>query len=294
MTAPRQVLPNTTYLITHRCLERHFFLRPGTVTNETFLYVLAVAAKRHHIRIHGFCVLSNHYHLVLTDPQARLPAFQQYLDGLVARALNAAMGRAEYFWAPGGYNAVTLCTPADAADKTAYALANPVAAGLVSSARMWPGLWSAPALLGVGRLEARRPKHFFDPEGALPERAVLELTPPPGFESAQAFREAVEGGLADRESAARRTFRRFLGVARVLAQRATGRPASAAPHGRLRPRVASRDTRARIEALGRLRNFLGEYREAWEARREGLLGVLFPAGTYQLRVEHGVACTGFG
>jgi hypothetical protein len=50
----------------------------------------------------------------------------------------------------------------------------------------------------------------------------------------------------------------------------------------------------RNEALARLRAFLGDYREAWEARREGLAALLFPAGTYQLRVEHGVACVGYG
>jgi len=49
MTAPRQVLPGTTSLITRRCSERRFFLRPTAVTNEIFLYVLAVAAKRYNV-----------------------------------------------------------------------------------------------------------------------------------------------------------------------------------------------------------------------------------------------------
>jgi len=253
-----------------------------------------MAVNRYHIRLHAFCVLSNHYHLVLTDPNARLPAFQQYLDGLVGRALNAAMGREDHFWSAEGYNAVALCTPDDAADKAAYVLANPAAAGLVERGRLWPGLWTGPELLGAGRLVARRPKHFFDPDGEMPERAMLELTLPPGFESVGAFREVVEAGLAERESGARRIYRKFVGVAKVLAQRPTSRPKEPTTRGSMRPRVASRDKRKRIEALERLRTFLGEYREAWEARREGLVGVLFPAGTYQLRVEHGVACLGYG
>jgi len=294
MTAPRQVLPGVTYLVTRRCLERKFLLRPDRTTNETFLYLLAVATRRYRIKLHAFCVLSNHYHLVYTDPEARMPAFQQYLDGLVGRALNAALGREDHFWSAEGYNAVTLCTPHDVADKTAYVLANPVAAGLVERARMWPGLWSTPELLGTGRFVAHRTKHFFDPDGAMPLRAVLKLSVPSGFESAAAFCEAVAGGLAEREAAARRTFRKFLGVAKVMAQRVTGRPASPTPRGSLRPRVASHDAGKRIEALERLRAFLAAYEEAWAARREGLVGVLFPAGTYQLRVEHRVACVGFG
>jgi putative transposase len=100
MTAPRQVLPDTTYLITRRCAQRQFLLRPSPITNEVFLYVLAVAARRFQVCVHAFCVLSNHFHLVVTDPGARLPAFEQYLDSLVARALNASLGRWESFWAP--------------------------------------------------------------------------------------------------------------------------------------------------------------------------------------------------
>lgn len=294
MTAPRQILRDATYLVTHRCLDRQFLLRPGPATNETFLYVLAEAVRRHGIRLHAFCVLSNHYHLVLTDPLARLPAFEQYLDGLVARALNSALDRDDDFWSGRGYSAVTLATPADVADKSAYTLANPVAAGLVERGHLWPGLWSAPEQLGTGRIEVRRPRHFFDPKGSMPERAVLELTVPPGFDSAEAFREAVEAGLAERESLARSTLRRFLGVARVLAQRATERPVREEAKGGLRPRVASRDRWKRIEALGRLKSFLVAYRDAWLARKEQCPGFVFPAGTYQLRVEHGVPCVGYG
>jgi hypothetical protein len=159
---------------------------------------------------------------------------------------------------------------------------------------LWPGLWSAPAQLGSGRIEARRPDHFFDPDGGLPEREVLELKVPPGFASADAFREAVETGLAERESAARRTLRHFLGVAKVLAQRVTARPAEASPRGALRPRVASRDAALRMKVLDRLKAFLDAYRRAWAARRGRKDGVVFPEGTYQLRVEHGVACVGYG
>ena len=83
MTAPRRVLPGTVYLITRRCSERRFFLRPSKVINEIFLYVLALSAQRHGVLVHAFCVLSNHAHLIITDPQGRLPAFMQYLDSLV-------------------------------------------------------------------------------------------------------------------------------------------------------------------------------------------------------------------
>jgi hypothetical protein len=238
--------------------------------------------------------MSNHFHLVVTDPKARLPAFLQYLDGVGARALNAAVGHREAFWGPDTYSAVALATPSDVVDKTAYLLANPVAAGLVRSARAWPGLWSAPEELGGGEVVARRPRVFFDPKGPLPETVSLKLAAPPGFASGEAFREQVKARYAEREARAARSRTGFLGVLKVLAQKPTGQPKSEERLRRLKPKVASRDRWKRLEVLGRLAEFVRAYREAWEARREGEPKVVFPEGTYQLRLLHGVACVGAG
>jgi len=60
------------------------------------------------------------------------------------------------------------------------------------------------------------------------------------------------------------------------------------------PRVAARDKWKRIEALGRLVEFLRAYRSAWSKTREGRADAIFPCGTYLLRVAHGVPCAGFG
>jgi putative transposase len=290
MTAPRQVLPGTTYLVTRRCSQRQFFLRPSRLTNEIFLYVLAVAAQRFGIKVHAFCVLSNHYHLVVTDPSARLPEFGQYLDSLTARALNRALARWENFWAPNSYSAVALATPEDVLDKAAYTLANPVAAGLVRHGKQWPGLWSDPECIGSAPLQAPRPKVFFSRKGGMPASASLKLTVPPGFGSAKAFREALAAAVTEHEVKATESGREFLGVAKVLAQKPNARPASAEPRRALNPRVGARDKWKRIEMLNRLVRFLTAYREAWSARQAGEANVIFPAGTYLLRVAHGVSC----
>ncbi len=293
MTAPRQIVAGATYLVTRRCAQRHFLLRPSATTNQVFLYLLALAAHRYGIQVHALCVLSNHVHLILSDPNALLPAFHQFLDGLVARALNASLGRWEAFWAPDSYSAVKLVSPRDIVDKTSYVLANPVAAGLVGSGSAWPGLWSAPSRIGGDAYLVKRPKHFFDPKGGLPDEVSLQLTPPPGFGSAEQFRGELAPVLEAREDEARSLHQArggFLGVARVLAQKPTARPAPGEPRRGLNPRVASRDKWKRIETLGRLVEFLRAYRSAWRARRAGERNVVFPHGTYLLRVLHGVAC----
>jgi REP element-mobilizing transposase RayT len=294
MTAPRQVLPGTTYLVTRRCSHRQFLLRPSPLTNSVFLYVLAVASCRFGVHVHAYCVLSNHFHLVVTDPGARLPAFEQYLDSLVARAVNSSLGRWESFWAPSSYSAVALVSRDDIVDKAAYVLANPTAAGLVPRGRDWPGLWSAPEKIGAAPIAARRPATFFRSNGYMPETATLELTAPPGFDSPGDFGSRLALALVALEEKARRQLasggRGFLGAARVLAQKPWARPAPGEPRRQLKPRVASRDKWKRIEVLTRLLDFLGAYREAWLAMRAGATDVLFPAGTYGLRVTCGVRC----
>jgi putative transposase len=295
MTAPRRVLPGTTYLVTRRCSERRFFLKPSPLTNEIFLYVLAIAACRYGVAIHAFCVLSNHYHLLVTDADAQLPAFMQYLDSLVARATNASLGRWEGFWSSAGsYSAVSPGATDDVVRKAAYILANPVAAGLVRDGREWPGLWTAPEQLGSAKLTASRPKTFFRAQGDMPEFAELVLAVPPGFASAQEFQDLVAAAVRDLEVQSRRELaanqRGFMGRARVLAQKPFSRPAPGEPHRKLNPRVACFDKWKRIEALACLTEFLRAYRDARLAMRAGSRDVVFPAGTYLLRIEHGVTC----
>jgi REP element-mobilizing transposase RayT len=294
MTAPRQVIPGATYLVTRRCTQRQFLLKPSKIVNEVFLYVLALAAERYDIRIHAYCVLSNHVHIVLSDPNATLPAFQQFLDGVVARALNAFHGRWENFWAPDTYSAVKVATTSDVLDKVTYVLANPVAAGLVPHGKQWPGLWSAPEKIDTS-IEVRRPDFFFSRNGTLPEKVTLHLSRPPGFQSTKAFRRDLSASLAEREHRAALEHRGiFLGVTRVLAQDPTSRPRTGEPRRGLNPHLAARDKWKRLELLHALVDFLRSYHDAWLARRNGRPKVVFPYGTYQLRVQHGVPCVGFG
>ncbi len=46
----------------------------------------------------------------------------------------------------------------------------------------------------------------------------------------------------------------------------------------------------RIEAIGRHKEFLYEYRQALKRWKDGDRDVIFPAGTYALRIHAGVKC----
>jgi putative transposase len=294
MTAPRQVSPGVTYLITRRCFSRMLLLRPSPVVHAMLEYVLADKAKEYGIQLHAYCVLSNHWHCVLTDPRGQLPEFQRDLGSTVARALNTALGRWESFWAPGSYSAVALQTPSDVLDKMVYVLANPVVAGLVRRGSEWPGLWSGISRIGGEAWEVKRPEHFFRKEGPTPESAPLELTCPPGFESVAELKRRLIEALTEREDLAARELaeagRSFMGVRKVLAQSPFSRPAPGEPRRGRKPRVASQNKWKRLEAIGRLKGFLAEYRKAWSAFKAGAREVVFPVGTYGMRVWCGVAC----
>jgi putative transposase len=286
MSLPREVLPNSTYLVTRRCTQRQFLLRPSAYVIETFLYCLAVAAQRTGVIIHAVTVMSNHYHLIATDPLARLPEFCAWLHEFVAKALNRHLGRRENFWATEQTSFVRLMTPEDVLDKVAYTVANPVAAGLVARGDEWPGV----RLYTPGRRIFRRPKGFFRANGPLPEVAELNIVAAPVSDGDEQRRLAlIEQAVQKCELAVRNQFRRtnrkFLGAKAVLAQRTDSVATTPEPARGLSPRVACRNKWLRLETLERNARFVLRHREAFLAWRdlEKRPNVVFPPGTYRMR-----------
>jgi putative transposase len=186
----------------------------------------------------------------------------------------------------------------DDIDKMAYTLANPVAAGLVRRGDEWPGVRSSVDAIGGGAIRVRRPEHFFRADGPMPETASLRIVAPPGVESLEGFRSQVKSAVVEQEEQAARKVaakgRGFIGVRRVLAQSPFSRPTGNEVHRELSPRVAGRDRWKRIEAIGRLKEFLRDHREAWREFASGVRDVVFPHGTYWMRVMYAVPCASAG
>jgi putative transposase len=78
MPRPRQVLANQFYLLSRRCTQRLFLLRPDDATTNAFLYCLAVAAQRYRIEVLLTLAESNHHHTVFFDRYGNCPAFVEY------------------------------------------------------------------------------------------------------------------------------------------------------------------------------------------------------------------------
>src|SRR5215468_2497376 len=175
---PRQVLPRQFYLITRRCTQRQFLLRPDASTNNAFLYCLIGAASRCEIDVLLPCAMSNHYHVVIYDRAGRYPEFIEHFHKLLARSQNALRGRWENFWSSEQTCVVKLADREAVLDKLAYTAANPVLDHLVERAHQWPGVNGLSTLLNGRRLRATRPLHFFRPDGPMPDTLELALTIP--------------------------------------------------------------------------------------------------------------------
>lgn len=297
MSAPRRIVPGTTYLLSRRCLGRHFLLRPSNKVNQIFKFCLAVAAEKTGVQLHNYCVLSNHYHVVATDVHGNLPTFMHWVNEYVAKCVNATLGRWEYFWAPGSYSAVALVDRTDVIGKMVYVYTNPVDAGLVPRHEQWPGASSLLVDIDANAEVIDRPKGFFRAKGPVPDTTRLQMVSPPAFDGAQAeCLASVKELVLEREREIRRQAKqqgwRFLGVRKILDQSPFSRPSTSEPRRGLNPRVASRDKWQRIEVLQRLKDFLSSYRAALKRFADGDRETVFPFGTYGMRVWLGVRCLG--
>jgi REP element-mobilizing transposase RayT len=283
---PRQVLPRQFYLITRRCTQRQFLLRPDKATNNGFLYCLIDAALRCEIDLVLPCAMSNHYHVVIYDRAGRYPEFIEHFHKLLARSQNALRGRWENLWSSEQTCVVRLVDRQAVIDKLVYVAANPVLSDLVDRVHHWPGVNGLAALLTGRSLHATRPLHFFRPDGPMPEALETSLTIPSELgspaELLAELHERVRAVEHERAIARQRSGRHVLGRRAVLAQPWRGQPATVEPRRNLRPRVATRSKWARIEALVRNRTFAVQYAAARERWREGL-AVVFPPGTYWLQ-----------
>jgi REP element-mobilizing transposase RayT len=290
------VIPGSTHHITRRCIERRYLLRPDPNVTRTFQYCLAYAAAACGILVHGFMVLSNHLHLCITDPDARLPEFMHRLDGLLARSLNAFRGRWECFFAPGSYHASRLVSAEDQVAKLVYLLTNPVRAGLVSHSRRSTGASSRNWRFGEARTFERPSGSFFDPDGRMPQTVRLVLTAPPGLRrlGGQEADRVLAERVVERETELRASFRaegrKFLGMDGVMRVDPNASPRSREPRRGLEPAIAAADAEERVAAIEELQAFRNAYREAWLQWSDGKRSAVFPWGTYLMRVRHRATC----
>lgn len=296
MTAPRCILPGTTYLVTRRTTRRHMLMRPdadGAIQN-IYWYVTAVVARECGITLHAVQMLSTHIHEVLTDTRGELPRFLQQRNRLFANALKCHRKWPEEVFSRGAPNCVVIYGASAALQEIGYTLANCVSAGLVARPEDWPGV-SVVADGSQQKIRATRPTVYFDgwnprwPDVAEIDLALPQVIADSHDTEAGAYR-AVRGAIADAVDRARQALEatgRFFGkVEKLVRISHTAQASSDEPRRDRVPSFATAKISARTaEALRIKREFQLAYRAAFRRLCDGVAHATFPAGTWRLRTE---------
>lgn len=276
---------------------RMFLLKPGSVVNAVLLYVLGLAANKYGIRIHAFIFLSDHGHMMATDPVGgQMSGFMQYLFSLAGRSLNRHYRRRENFWSSEKPNCVWIAPRAeDLADKLAYVLCNAVISGLVDRMQKWPGVKVTTDDLGRLTINAKRPNFFFSKK--LPEEVTYTTCLPECEDATERqliamVRERCREIEEEKRNEMAIERRPFLGAKRAREVDAFDCARTPEPLGELEPHIACKDTPTRIKLIDRLRLFRSQYREALAAYCAGKRKTHFPWGTLKLVQYLGCCCHG--
>ncbi len=288
--------PGQLYLVTTRCHQARFFLRPDHELNEAVLEWLARAQLRFpRLRILAICVLSNHLHLVVRDEKGELAAWASYFLSHLARAVNRIRGRSGTCFER-RYSAEPILDDEALIDRLVYVVANPVKAGLCKHARDWPGVvlvvaegpqeipvtWVDRDPYRFARVRARSCGESAPKDDAFLVQGSLIIAP---FAPTNAPNRDGEGVTAAIEARERelaeerlRTGRKTLTRKQVLAQ--SWHAAPRRPQRSPRPLCHASDAAVRKRFREGFREFVSLFREASARLRRGEPNAWLPAWCY--------------
>jgi len=158
MAKPRLVEPGGIYHVSSRGTNREqiFF---DDESRSCFLDQLARVVDRAGWTVYVYCLMTNHFHLVLQMPGDSLSRGMQILNGGYARKTNARLGRVRHLF-QNRFSSTMIKRDSHLRESCRYVVLNPVRAGMCgrpedwrwSSYRASVGLAPAPAFLSVDSL----------------------------------------------------------------------------------------------------------------------------------------------
>lgn len=122
------------------------------IDRRRLLLEIGRAFDAHEVRLLAYCLMGNHYHLVVDSAGGDLSAFVSHVNGRHAQAFNHRHGGSGHVF-EGRFHAQPIETDAHLAASCRYVEMNPVRAGLVRAPEDWP--WSSHRAL-MGWAEAPR------------------------------------------------------------------------------------------------------------------------------------------
>ena len=140
MARPLRIeFPGAVYHLTSRGNEkRHIFL--GDEDRKSFLNLLADVNTRYHWICHAYCLMNNHYHLLIETPEGNLSMGMRQLNGVYTQAFNRRHGRVGHLF-QGRFKAILIEKDSHLLEACRYVVLNPVRAGAVENPERWK--WSS-------------------------------------------------------------------------------------------------------------------------------------------------------
>ena len=126
----RITYPGAFYHITSRGNERKAIFKSNT-DRQKFLAYLESATERYSAVIHCYCLMDNHYHLLLETPSGNLPQIMRHINGAYTTYFNIKRDRSGHLF-QGRYKAILVEKDAYAKELSRYIHLNPVRAGIVA------------------------------------------------------------------------------------------------------------------------------------------------------------------
>jgi putative transposase len=135
----RLEFPGAVYHVTSRGNARQdIFL--DDADRERFLSILSSTVHRYNWLCHAYCLMDNHYHLLVETPDPNLSSGMRQLNGVYTQAFNRDHNRVGHVF-QGRYKAILVEKDTHLLELCRYIVLNPVAAGIVARPEAWP--WSS-------------------------------------------------------------------------------------------------------------------------------------------------------
>jgi len=135
----RLAYPGGLYHVTARGNGRQPIFEDDT-DRARFLMVLTASVTRYHVLCHAYCLMDNHYHLLLETPEANLSRAMRQLNGVYSQGFARRHGRPGHVL-QGRFHAQVVDRDAYLREVCRYIVLNPVRACLVAHPGQWR--WSS-------------------------------------------------------------------------------------------------------------------------------------------------------
>jgi len=131
--------PGAFYHVTSRGNEQKEIFKSQR-DREKFLEYLASATGRYGAVIHAYCLMGNHFHLLLETPDGNLSQIMRHINGAYTTYFNIKRKRAGHLF-QGRYKAILIEADRYLSELSRYIHLNPVRVGLVESPEQYQ--WSS-------------------------------------------------------------------------------------------------------------------------------------------------------